>query len=109
MNVENLSTNYFTFVAGFPDGTTQSVTLQPDSFVQVSRVIYGGTNYQDSFDTNYVIVNDSSTGFHAHSLVSPSGEFMQGFFDIAPLTAVLAVVWFVRRGLFHKTSGYTTD
>lgn len=109
MNVENISSNTFSFTAIFPDATTQGLTLAPSQSVQVYGATVGATTYQDSFDTNWVLVNDSTTGFQAHALITPTSEFILGFFDVAPLTAILACLWMIRRSLSTSSRGHTPD
>lgn len=109
MNVQNCSTNPLTFTALFPDGSSQSITLAPSASIRVTGAVVGGTNFADSFDSAYVAVNDDVSGFGVHALPSVSSVFLGGFFAVAPLTAVLACVWWIRRSLSVGTKGYSTS
>ena len=107
MNVWNLSTNSFFFTGIFPDGSTQSLVLAADSGCQVSGAIVSGTTYQDGYNTNFVLYNSDSSGFSAHGVVAPTSVFLAGFFDIAPLTAVIVAIIFIRRSFGSGTRGYS--
>jgi hypothetical protein len=110
MNVWNLSTNSYYFTGLFSDGSDQSLCLAPDSGCQVGGAIIGGTTYQDSFTTNWVLVNSDLSGAVVHGSPGVSSIYLSGFFDVAGLTAVLACVWFIRRAMgMGGTRGYSSE
>jgi hypothetical protein len=107
MNVWNLSTNSFYFTGVFTDGTTQSLVLAADSGCQVGGAIVSGSSYIESFDTNYVLVNSDTSGAVVHALPAPTSLFLEGFFAVAPLTAVIVAIIFIRRSLGGGSRGYS--
>ena len=110
MICENLSTNTWHVSLIAADGGTQSVDMVSGAVVHSSGVIVGGTAYQDTWETNYVVVNDAGGTVGVHPSAGGAGLFINGFWDCAPLAAVLACVWLIRRAMNGtETTGYSKD
>jgi hypothetical protein len=109
MNIANCFTNPVTVAVFFPDGTSNIIVLVPGQSVVASGVLVSGTWYNDSYGTNYTSLVDATGTLRIHSVVAPAPLFMDGFFWAAPFTAILAAIWFIRRSMSVRTSGYSSE
>jgi hypothetical protein len=109
MNLENTGTNSFACTVIMPDGGTVGVVLQGGHVLSCAGVVVGGVDYQDNLETNYTGIITDTGGLTLAANPSASGVYVSGLWDFAPLAAVLACVWLIRRSLGDTTKGYSTE
>jgi len=109
MNIANCFTNSVAVNVCWPDGSAHTLTLFPGQSVSASGVQVSNVWYVDGYSSNFVAVVNSTGVLVVGGSVAPAPLFMDGFFWAAPLTAILAAIWFIRRSMSGSTSGYSSE
>ena len=102
MLILNHGTNAFTFVATWPDGSTQSVTLLPAQGIEAYAYYDGVVGVTDSWSGVYTVIADN-TGVGFHRGFDLAQTFLSGLSWTAFIFLPLVAVWLIVRSIRPST------
>jgi len=109
MRVINLSTNMFTVLGLWPDGTSQALPVPAGMTVTIPGIQVAGSNYVDGFTAIYTAVNSDASGLVIHQEAVSWTFFQSGFYWALPCICVYLTVRSILYGLRLRAPGSGLD